>query len=163
MKAKAYMTRLHYILEILSFVVLAICFILGAIGMGVLPDQVPSHYDFQGNVDGYSSPAVIFLMPTIMLVTNLIISLMLHLMPMSAWNMPFDVNPKFAVPVYRDMIMMMVLLELECSVYTLAFTIIFWNQWGDMFLPSTGIFVVVLFATIIWLCVKASAHNRGRR
>ncbi len=49
---KPYMTKRHLVLEILSYVLLLVCFIIAIIGMATLPDEIPTHFTMSGEIDG---------------------------------------------------------------------------------------------------------------
>ena len=68
--AKPHITKKHCIFEILSYVILLVCFIIAIIGIVVLPDEIATHFDGAGNVDGYGSPVTLLFLPFIMLFTN---------------------------------------------------------------------------------------------
>lgn len=49
---KPYMTKRHLVLEILSYVLLLVCFIIAIVGMATLPDEIPTHFTMSGEIDG---------------------------------------------------------------------------------------------------------------
>lgn len=57
---KPYMTKRHLVLEILSYVLLLVCFIIAIVGMATLPDEIPTHFTMSGEIDGYGSPGTLF-------------------------------------------------------------------------------------------------------
>ncbi len=159
--AKPYITKKHCIFEILSYVILLACFIIAIIGIVVLPDEIATHYDGAGNVDGYGSPTVLLFLPFIMLFTNGITSGILHFLPPSLWSMPCKIQPGREIIVYRDVAWMLVGMELQFSVFTLFNTIMSYLQQGQMLLYGVIVFMVLLTVTIIYTIVKAVQHSRG--
>lgn len=57
-------------LEILSYVLLLVCFIIAIVGMATLPDEIPTHFTMSGEIDGYGSPGTLLMLPIIMLICN---------------------------------------------------------------------------------------------
>ena len=68
-------------LEILSYVLLLVCFIIAIVGMATLPDEIPTHFTMSGEIDGYGSPGTLLILPIIMLICNGMTSLIMHVMP----------------------------------------------------------------------------------
>ncbi|MBS1911757.1 MAG: DUF1648 domain-containing protein [Bacteroidetes bacterium] len=60
-------SRSEMALETLGIAALAFCFVLLAINWSVLPDRIPSHFSFSGEVDGWSSKGTILIVPLVML------------------------------------------------------------------------------------------------
>ena len=82
------MTKRHLVLEILSYVLLLVCFIIAIVGMATLPDEIPTHFTMSGEIDGYGSPGTLLILPIIMLICNGMTSLIMHVMPPTMWNTP---------------------------------------------------------------------------
>ena len=94
---KPYMTKRHLVLEILSYVLLLVCFIIAIVGMATLPDEIPTHFTMSGEIDGYGSPGTLLILPIIMLICNGMTSLIMHVMPPTMWNTPSKLKPQNAV------------------------------------------------------------------
>lgn len=101
---KPYMTKRHLVLEILSYVLLLVCFIIAIVGMATLPDEIPTHFTMSGEIDGYGSPGTLLILPIIMLICNGMTSLIMHVMPPTMWNTPSKLKPQNAVRALQDMI-----------------------------------------------------------
>lgn len=157
---KSYITRLHLVLEILSYVLIAVSFIMAVVGIFTLSAEIPTHYDAAGNVDGYGPPAFLLVMPAIMLVCNLSLSLVVHLMNPALWNMPFKINPARKNLVYRDMVSMFMWMELEIAVFNLIFTIMCYTQEAGGMLALTGFLMAAFTVTIVACTVLAARHNK---
>ncbi len=158
--AKPYITKKHCIIEIVSYVLMLAAFIIAIVGMVVLPEEIATHFDGAGNVDGYGSPAVLIMLPIIMLVCNGVTSLILHLLPPDAWNTPCKIQPGQEVVVYRDMASMLVWMELQISAFTLFDTIMTYRQSGKMILVGAIVFGVVLTLTIIYEIIMIVRHSK---
>lgn len=159
---KIYFTRGHKVIEIISYMLLAISFILAIIGQTTLPDQIPVHYDVTGKVTEYGSPATLFLLPGIMLFSDLSISFVVHFVSTDFWSMPFKVKEERKIIVYRDIISMMLWMELEIAAFTLVFTIMSYIQKMGRALALTILLMILFAVTIIVFCILAAKHNKGR-
>lgn len=157
---KLYITKRHKIIEIIAFVLLAVSFIIVIIGQKTLPDKIPTHYNLAGEADGYGSPATLFLLPGIMLFSNLSISFVTHFVSTDFWSMPFKVKEEKKIIVYRDMISMLVWMEVELAGFTLAFTIMSYIQKMAGVSVLTIILMILLTVTIVGFCILAAKHNR---
>ena len=159
-KNRNYYTRFHMILEILSWVLMLASLLIAIIGSVTLKGPIAIHFDGKGNPNGYGSPASMLLLPIIMMVTNGTVSLIGHFLDPSAWNMPFKVNYLRRNIVYRDMMSMLFMMELELAIFVLGFTLMtFFQKMHGAGLFSI-LFAVVLFGTIIVWCVIAYRHNK---
>ena len=125
------MTKRHLVLEILSYVLLLVCFIIAIVGMATLPDEIPTHFTMSGEIDGYGS---------------------------TMWNTPSKLKPQNAVRALQDMISMIAWMELEISVFTLFLTISIYRG-KDAGWASIILFVGALTVTIIYYIVAFQKHN----
>lgn len=156
---KLYIKKSHKIIEIVSYVILWASIIIAIIGAVTLPDKIATHYNGAGEVDGYGSPATLLFLPIIMLVCNLSCSLILHLLPPDKWNTPSKVKPGRELAVFSVMSCMMVWMEAEISLFTLYATIISYRELGSLIMPGVAVFMVVIFATIIYGIVGFYKQN----
>lgn len=145
-------------LEILSYVLLLVCFIIAIVGMATLPDEIPTHFTMSGEIDGYGSPGTLLILPIIMLICNGMTSLIMHVMPPTMWNTPSKLKPHNAVRALQDMISMIAWMELEISVFTLFLTISIYR--GKDAGSSIILFVGALTVTIIYYIVAFQKHNK---
>lgn len=152
------MTKRHLVLEILSYVLLLVCFIIAIVGMATLPDEIPTHFTMSGEIDGYGSPGTLLILPIIMLICNGMTSLLMHVMPPTMWNTPSKLKPQNAVRALQDMISMIAWMELEISVFTLFLTISIYR--GKDAGSSIILFVGALTVTIIYYIVAFQKHNK---
>ena len=155
---KPYMTKRHLVLEILSYVLLLVCFIIAIVGMATLPDEIPTHFTMSGEIDGYGSPGTLLILPIIMLICNGMTSLIMHVMPPTMWNTPSKLKPQNAVRALQDMISMIAWMELEISVFTLFLTISIYR--GKDAGSSIILFVGALTVTIIYYIIAFQKHNK---
>lgn len=158
--SKPYIKKSHKIIEIVSYVILWASIIIAIIGAVTLPDKIATHYNGAGEVDGYGSPASLLLLPIIMLVCNLSCSLILHFLPSNMWNTPSKVKPGRELATFSVMSCMMVLIEIEASLFTLFSTILCYKELGSLLNPGIAVFMVALFATIIYGIVGFYKQNK---
>lgn len=160
MKKKLYITKAHIVVEIISYVVMLASFIFAIYAINTLPDEIPTHYDFQGNVDGYGSPGSIIILPIIMLITNLFISLLTHFVSPQFYNMPFKIKPGRELQAYKDVVWMLIGMELMFSLFTLASV---WSQYvsnGKIIMIASVVMTVGIFAHIIFTIIMMYRHNK---
>ncbi len=158
--SKPYIKKSHKIIEIVSYVILWASIIIAIIGAVTLPDKIATHYNGAGEVDGYGSPASLLLLPIIMLVCNLSCSLILHFLPSNMWNTPSKVKPGRELATFSVMSCVMVLLEMEVSLFTLFSTILCYKEIGSMINVGSVVFMVAIFATIIYGIVGFYKQNK---
>ncbi len=157
---KLYITKIHIILEILSYVLIAVCFIIALIGVRTLSAEIATHYDLAGNPDGYGSPAALFVMPAVMLFCNMVMSGVVHFVNPDFWNMPFKVKETKKILVYRDIVSMMVWMELEMGLFTLVFTIMSYEQEMAGAMALSILLIAAFTGTVIGFCVRGAKHNK---
>lgn len=158
--SKPYIKKSHKIIEIVSYVILWASIIIAIIGAVTLPDKIATHYNGAGEVDGYGSPASLLLLPIIMLVCNLSCSLILHFLPSNMWSTPSKVKPGRELATFSVMSCMMVLFEIEVSLFTLFSTILCYKEIGSMINVGSVVFMVAIFATIIYGIVGFYKQNK---
>lgn len=161
--AKPYITKKHCIIEIISYVMMLASFILAIIGMVVLPEEIATHFDGAGNVDGYGSPTVLIILPIIMFLCNGMTSLILHFLPPDAWNTPCKILPGQEIIVYRDMASMIVWMEFEIAAFTLLDTIATYFQSGRWILVSVAVLIISMTITITYEIVMILRHSKGKK
>ena len=158
---KSYITKAHRILEILSWILIAVSFGIAIYGMNVLPSEIATHFNARGVADNYGSPAALLILPIVIAVCLGFMSLIAHFVdPSVGLNMPFVIREENKGNVYRCMMTILFLLELEIGVYTVILEIQSFGQQGK----SMGVFLVVFLAvvavTVIEGCVKAWKYNK---
>lgn len=158
---KLFYTKFHIIIEVISFVLVFAALGVAIYATATIDGEVPTNYDFDGNVTGYGSPGVFLILPIMMFICNGIISLCGHLLPTTSWNMPFKINPERLVIVGRDMAWMLVLLELEIALFTLIFTVdcIYTKIKYLSLIVSVVLCVIFPMITVIIVYIKAKKHN----
>ena len=101
------------VLGILSPVILAGTVVFIAIRWRYLPERIPTHYNFAGEIDGYGSRWTLLLMPVIGLVTDLTVAITTRF-PQS-WNAGVKITVYNRVRVYRILRDLLAELRLGCA------------------------------------------------
>ncbi|MBQ1547363.1 MAG: hypothetical protein IIZ61_03125 [Lachnospiraceae bacterium] len=158
---RLYIKKSHIIFEIISYAILLASVIYAVIMiLRYGNSDFPTRFSGGGEVTGYGSAYVLLIIPGTMLITNILLSLSLHLFPVKLWNMPFKVKPGREIPVYASMASMMVSLELMMSVYSLATTIAWANFRDDLImLYSFGIAGLTLVDCIFFILQGANRNK----
>ncbi len=158
---KAYITTLHLVLEILSYVVLAAT--LAAVFIFIANNggaEIPTHYNFAGEADGYGSALSLLIMPGTMLIVNVMISLSIHVGSPAKWNMPFKIHYGKEIAVWRCVVLMNVVLMLLLAAFTLASSAALMLGRGDLIvILSVGLCILMVPAIAVPL-VMAARRNR---
>ncbi len=159
---RLYINKIHVIMEILSYVILLICYAVTIYSISISPVRVPTHYDFEGNIDGYGSPYSYLFLPTIMLITNITISLIMHFVDAKNWNMPFKINAGRELVVYRDISYMFVAMEVLFSCFTLTSSISNFDleYTGKITSIAAIVMIILLFMVITVPTIFAYRHNK---
>ena len=98
---KPYITKVHVILEVLSLILSVASVAYGVAFALKATDPMPTNFNMAGEVTGYGSPWVVLLTPGIIFVTNIILSLVLHFLPTSKWNVSFKIRPERELAVFK--------------------------------------------------------------
>lgn len=157
---KEYGTGLHRALEIISWLILAVSFLIAVFGLFTLPDTIATHFNIRGEADGYGSPAELFLIPVFMGISLLIISLSVHFVKPGNWNVPTEVRRRKRKAVYRSMLTMCSLVQLEISGFTLFMQILMYHGTVKGIGIGMAVFISALFLTIVLLSVKINRENK---
>lgn len=160
MKKKEYMTKIHKIIELGAWICWMLSLVIAIYGTCTLPNTIATHFTIYGEADGYGSPGALLILPIIMFFCLGICSLVIHLVKPEYWNIPFQVKEKNKVSVYKNMLLIVVLLELEIAIFTLYSEIRSYQQSGKGMLGAVGIFMIFLAVTIVSLCIKAYKQNQ---
>lgn len=159
---KPYIKTSHVIIEIVAAAIVLAAIVFAAVFAARTTGRIAVHYNLAGEVDGYGSPSVALLLPIMMLVTLLVVSLSIHLLPKAAINLPVKVRPEAELRVYTDAIWSMVTIELILAVYSFAETIAIMSEAAGSLVP-TIVTVIAVFADIVFFIVKIVRENKVRK
>lgn len=151
----------YRIVEIAAWVILAVAFVIAIYGVNTLQGEIPIHYNAYGEADRYGSPASLFAFPAIILLCFILMSGACRFIKPQYWNMPFEVKEQNKTAVYNDMRLMIYLIELVSSLFTL------WNMIKECRQDMSGIgmavalYLIAMTAIIVLMCFKAGADNNA--
>ena len=112
-----------------------------------LPEQIPTHYNFAGEIDGYGGRGTLLLMPIIGLVMDLSLALVCRF-PQS-WNTGVRVTVPNRTRVYRLVRDLMADLRLSMAVLFAGFGI-YQASLPEQFSGNvTGIMLILIFAPLV--------------
>ena len=157
---RPYITKLHIIIEIAALLICVASIILAVFYALRAGGQVPTNYDFQGNVTGYGSPWTALIMPLVALTMVITDAVVLHLVPASSWNTGVRIRAGRANAVYKEIGLMVALLSLEFAMFALAFTVLQYFSKMGLTASLSFILIGVMTATIVLAIVRASRKNR---
>ncbi|MCM1056928.1 MAG: hypothetical protein NC517_04900 [Firmicutes bacterium] len=160
MNKKLILTKAILAMEILAFVFCLGAFIVAAAACAA-HEQIPAKYDRTGNVIRYDSPGVLFLLPAVMLFTNVLFSLIVHFVRTESWNLPFTLRPGREPVVYRDTARMLIIMELLFGVTSFLGTLFSYLGSRRPINFLNGFLVLGMGADIIVSMVLAARHNKG--
>ena len=112
-----------------------------------LPEQIPTHYNFAGEIDGYGGRGTLLLMPIIGLVMDLSLALVCRF-PQS-WNTGVRVTVLNRTRVYRLVRDLMADLRLSMAVLFAGFAIYQANLPEQFSGNVTGIMLILIFAPLV--------------
>lgn len=98
--------RYRKIVNVLGWVVLIAMFVYVAMIWNSLPDQIPMHYNLQGEIDSYGGPAFILIMPIVMSLLFIMIAVIEH--HPGIWNIPVEVCESAKEKIYESMALTLV-------------------------------------------------------
>ena len=130
------------IMEVLGLVMLIGTPLYLAIRWPSIPDKLPMHYNFAGEIDRWGGKGEVLFLVVMVWILYLMISLVEHFP--SVWNTGVQVTPENRMRVYRTLKYMVKTLKLAM---TLVFTFLIFNTVAGTPLP--GWFTVVHMILII--------------
>ena len=112
-----------------------------------LPEQIPTHYNFAGEIDGYGGRGSLLLMPIIGLVTDLTVAICARF-PKS-WNAGVRITVLNRARVYRLVRDLMADLRLSMALAFAGFSVYQANLPEHFSGNVTGIMLIVIFAPLV--------------
>ena len=147
----------HMAANIICIIVLIGMIVFLALSWNDLPDQIPMHYDFAGNIDRYGSKASALFLPILAVIMYITITVT-ERFPKS-WNTGVEVNERNMEFIYNEIKDMVVTIKLAT---TLLFAVISYFVFSGAALPFwvMPVFMVAIFAPIIKYGIAASKAKR---
>lgn len=155
---RRYISLPQVIVEIVGLIVLLASFGCAFYIMATTDGQIPTHYAFDGTVDGYGSPAVLFIVPGASLLVNIIMTFCVHISNPAKWNLPFKLKGENAILVYHDLVWMYVLMELEMALMSLGMVLTMPKSGGSTMIISMTLVVFIMITAFVPLHI-ARKHN----
>ncbi|WP_251178821.1 DUF1648 domain-containing protein [Adlercreutzia agrestimuris] len=152
-----YFTPFFRVVEFVSWLLLIVSLIYTISQIKMMPDQVPTHFGFNGQPDSYGSPWTYVFIPLIMLACFALISGVGHFVPPRLWNAPPKLAGSTNFRWYKTSVGVMVLCEFELSVYTLYLQHLLISQQTSLIVPISIALLVVLLgsvAVVTWRGVR---------
>ena len=137
------------IMEVLGLVMLIGTPLYLAIRWPSIPDKLPMHYNFAGEIDRWGGKGEILFLVVMVWILYLMISLVEHFP--SVWNTGVQVTPENRMRVYRTLKYMVKTLKLAM---TLVFTFLIFNTVAGIPLPEwfTVVYVLLIIGDLaFWL------------
>lgn len=151
MKNREFLRPGHRIAVIVSFIVLLISLILAIVLAATTEGEIPTHFDFFGEIDAYGSPWTAVLLPAIMLLTNLGSLAIIALVPISSWNMPAKITDANRPFVYNDALWTVVITMLTMSLLALTGTLCMFFAKGAFGIAVTVVLAVGIIMMAVFL------------
>ncbi len=148
-------------LEAAAWILVGLTFLLAVCGGCTIKDAFPTHYGAGGQADGFGSAWILLVYPVLGAMALGILSLVAHCAAPETWNLPFVLREANKTRVFRDMLTMLFLLEVEIAAVFLAAVALSLMQKGELLLPLTGVFLAGMAWTLIHGCRKAAGDNRA--
>ena len=117
-----------------------------------LPEKIPTHYNFSGEIDGYGGRGSLLLMPVIGLVTDLTVAVCARF-PKS-WNTGVRVTVLNRARVYRVLRDLMADLRLCCALAFCGFAMYQANLPERFSGNVTGMMLIVIFAPLVRYLIR---------
>ena len=125
-----------------------------------LPDQVPTHYDFAGNITSYGGKASVWIMPVVALILGYLLMVLLEQFP-QAWNTGIrSYDKKSRASVYRAVKDLMNHIKLANTIFMCAMGI-----YTCLIKNVPFVLVIIYIAALVFAIVNYSVKlkNKGSR
>ncbi|MGN0438498.1 MAG: DUF1648 domain-containing protein [Lachnospiraceae bacterium] len=155
---KPYIKKSHVIAEIASYLFLLAAIVFAIVKICTTDGQIPTHWDLNGEIDGYGSPVSLLIMPLIMFFANLTVSICIHLVSAESWNLPCKPKPGRELIIYSDMVWMMVWMQIVLALFTMIMTMAFTNF--PVFMGACVAMIILTFVILIAGIIIAVKHNK---
>lgn len=157
MNKKVPFTSLQKMMEIITVAALITLFVYLIIIWNDLPERIPSHYDFSGNANAWSSKGTIIALPLVALALYALMTAV-SFFP-SLWNTPVRITEKNYMFVYQSIRTLVGLIKL---VLVVTFSYITYSMANAQPLDQSYIivFLCATFIPIIWAIVRIVRGNK---
>lgn len=153
MKIKLPVTLYQHIFSILSFLLLAgqiLCLILR---WNHMPDEIPTHFGWNGQADAYGSKESVILLPVMSILIYLLM-IFVERFP-ELWNVPGHVTPNNIGWIYGNVKSMLVSTKFGiCFIFFyINFCTVFCRDMGAWFMPVSLLYLAGIMIFFLWRAV----------
>jgi uncharacterized membrane protein len=158
-KLKLKYTKFQIVMEIISLLILIGMFLLILIRWGELPDKIPGHYNYKGEIDRWGNKSEIITVPIISFFLYLLLTITVRFP--SIWNVPVQVTDKNKELVYGCIKSMVIMLKAEVMT---NFFFLTYNDIETKPLSSDYLQVIltVVFGTLIFFILRMVRLSKRR-
>ncbi|MFS0750773.1 DUF1648 domain-containing protein [Oceanobacillus sp. 1P07AA] len=125
-------TRLEKRIHIITYTLLGLLYLFVTLQYNSLPEQIPAHYNFNGEITRTMSKGGIWIFPIITTIFAVVVSFLCKVPYMS--NYPLKVTEVNAKPVYKE---------------------------GRLMLATLGLFLVLLMGSIVWQVINDAQREQS--
>jgi len=139
----------HYAIIFINIFIIVYMYILLAVKYKDLPDEVPSHFNFKGEIDSYSGKGILFLLPIVStFVTLLFIGL--SLIPERFWKLNIGLESVELSPEVRSSVINLSVTDFTVlSLFITAF--LAFTFYCMIYAKQMSILIIVIFIIGVFL------------
>jgi uncharacterized membrane protein len=149
-------TTMQIIVDASTFVILLSLFAYMITNWDLMPEQMPSHFNFHGQIDSWSNKNIIFFPVLVCLFLYLLLTFV-SFYP-SMWNMPVKITEENRVRAYHYTRNMITILKLEL-VSSFAYITFQTSKAQMLSAYFVSVFLIVIFVTIIFYIVLVNKSS----
>lgn len=157
-----YFTKGARLAERVAWAATALGVAITAVGVVILPEQVPVHWGVDGRPDRYGSPAIYMLLPGILLFCNAIMSFIVHYLDPDTWSKPSDLREEDKLRWRQTSVSVVVGCETVLGGWLLVDSLITVAQLSGLMLPSVVLLMPTLAAAIAVPLMRWRRYLRNR-
>lgn len=151
---REWMTKDIIVAEIAAWALCAAAIVTFGVWLANAPESVAVHYGLDGTPDRWGSPKELLLLPFFIVLSNAMMSLVLHAVDPRYWNRPGTLEEGEEPAWYRASARVIVWIELEIAAYGLALALGTFSGSLDSALPLTVVLIVVMAISIAVPCAR---------
>lgn len=155
---KSYIVKKHIIAEIVTFALLFAALGIAIYGAVTIDHDILVRYGTDTE-SSYGSPSGLLSMPIIMLITDIIMSVMVHALPERFYNLPFKPKPGREKIMLKHSVSMIITMEFFMAVFSLGVTILMYHEKIGMVLVASMVLVLAMLGASIYWFLKMAKDN----
>lgn len=157
-----YFTKGARLAERVAWAATALGVAITAVGVVILPEQVPVHWGVDGRPDRYGSPAIYMLLPGILLFCNAIMSFIVRYLDPDTWSKPSELREEDKLRWRQTSVSVVVGCEAVLGGWLLVDSLITVAQLSGLMLPSVVLLMPALAAAIAVPLMRWRRYLRNR-